>query len=142
MLLGELFTLAQQLAFLLGQSLDLLTGGVALFVGLFQATVEDVQAAAFFFAVAELVDTLLVILAFQLAGMLLLAVRGFAFLAAAGEGFVQLVQRVVLLLGAGGQLVAHLAFLPVQAVQGFLLALLDDLLALQVRVLHVGVLLG
>ena len=141
-LLGEFLALAQQLAFLLGQGLDLLAGCVALLVGLFQTPVEDVQAAAFLFAVAELVDALLVILALQLAGMFLLAVGGFRLLAAAGEGFVQLAQRVVLLLGAGGQFVAHLAFLPVQAIQRFLLALLDDLLAFQVGVLHVGVLLG
>ena len=141
-LLGEFLALAQQLAFLLGQGLDLLAGRVALFVGLFQAAVEDVQAAAFLFAVAELVDALLVILALQLAGMFLLAVGGFRLLAAVGKGLVQLAQGVVLLLGAGGQLVAHLAFLSVQAVQGFLLALLDDLLALQVGILHVGMLLG
>src|SRR5690606_36121385 len=112
-LLGQILALAQQLALLLGEGLELLAGGLALLVGLFQASVEDVQAAAFLLAVAELVDALFVVLALQFAGMPLLAVAGFGFLAAVGEGLVQLAQGIVFLLGPGGQFVAHLAFLVV-----------------------------
>src|SRR5690606_40885326 len=111
MLLGQFFPLAQQLSLLLSQSLYLLAGAIALLVGLFLAPVEDVQAAGFLFAVAELADALLVVLAFQFAGVFLLAKGGFGFLTAGGEGFVQLADGIVLLLGAPCLFVADFAFL-------------------------------
>src|SRR5690606_10823719 len=141
-LLGKLLALAQQVALLLGQGLDVLAGGVTRLVRFFQAAVEDIPAAALFFAIAELVDALFVILALQFAGVFLLAVRGLAFLAAVGKGFVQLAEGIVFLLAARGQFVADLALLFMQAIQSFLLTLLDDLLAFEVGVLHVGVLFG